>query len=93
MRVVGVEPAWRIVRGSAPPTTPGSHVAISGTHEITSAPRKIASSAGSTDTATSRIGLANIAEAKKMFMPAGGHKKPISITARKITPKCTGSMP
>lgn len=67
----------------------GSHVAISGfTHEITSAPRKIASSAGSTDTATSRIGLANIAEAKKMFMPAGGHRKPISITARKITPKC-----
>ena len=65
----------------------------SGSHAINKVPRKIAPKAGVTDAATARMGLPNMAEAKKMFRPAGGHKNPISIAAKKMMPKCTGPMP
>jgi hypothetical protein len=56
-------------------------------------PTNIANKAGSTDTATFLIDCLKTADAKNIFIPAGGHKNPISILARKIMPKCTGSIP
>ena len=47
-------------------------------------PTKIASNAGMTEMATILIGFLKIADAKNMFMPAGGHKNPISILAKKM---------
>ena len=54
---------------------------------MASVPKKIANKAGNTATATSLTGFLNMADEKYLFMPAGGHNKPISMAARKMMPK------
>ena len=67
-------------RSERPPRRPGSHVAISA--RITSAPGR-SPAAPAAPTRPPRVSAWRTSpEAKKMFMPAGGRKKPISITAR-----------